>query len=153
MRGSSGVSIKARLQDLQAYTTEGTSKRSAAEEQRDTILALIALIPHAQIIHHAWKQSGFGNSEAVICQLSSTYLCLPPSDHSQESHSEEAWKILRNAHQRRNQTPYQSQRRQPELGRRPLEDDVAWNFEEDVTDKVECQASKVLISCHLEVGC
>ena len=45
-------------------------------------------------------------------------------EYSQETHDEEAGKILRHAHERRNNAPGYRQRGKPELGRRPFENNV-----------------------------
>ena len=48
-------------------STESSSKRRAAEEQRNTVLAFIALVPVAQVEHHTWEQPRLCDSEAVWC--------------------------------------------------------------------------------------
>lgn len=74
-------------------------------------------------------------------------------EYPQESHNKEPRKILRHAHQRRDNSPRNRQRRKPEPRCRPLKNDVAWQFEQHVADKIQRQASEVLVPGHAQISC
>lgn len=114
---------------------EDTAKRarqgSAAEEERNAILALSPLIPHTQVKYDTGKKSTLCHTKTIL-QIS--FLPHNPAQctfnsHLQESHNKKSRQILRNTHQRRHNAPRDRERRKPELRRRPLEDDVTWEFE------------------------
>lgn len=47
-------------------TTEGAGKGRAAEEERDTILAFIALVPHREVVDDAGEQARFRDTQAML---------------------------------------------------------------------------------------
>lgn len=96
--------------------------------------------------------------------------CL--SRYSQESYNKKTCKVLCDTHQGRDNAPrncqsaddrragsviishraQQGYSRQPKFRRCTLKNDVARQFKQDITNEVKCQASKILVTGHFEVG-
>lgn len=91
-----------------------TCQRSGREEECNTVVGLSALVPHGQIEHHSREETTLRHSQ-------------------EESRRNQASEALRNTHESGNDTPQEHQGWQPELRGRALEDDVAGNFEEDLS--------------------
>ena len=87
----------------------------------------VSLVPHTRIKHKS-------REEPTFC------------DTQKEASGEESGEIVGETHEGANGAPYESQSRKPEPWGRESENDVGWDLEKDVTDKVDGQRSKVLVS-------
>ena len=70
---------------------------------------------------------------------------------SQEAHNKEPGFVLRYTHQSRNDSPRHGQSWQPELGRRPLQNDIAGKLEQDVAEEIQRQACKIFVAGHMQI--
>ena len=118
---SSVVAYSAHVADSPCKdSTKSSSKRCAAEEERDAILAFIALVPVAQVEHHTWEQPRLCDTESGLNVSLTILRAVGLFPGLQESHDEKASKVLSNTHQGRDNAPGHGQSGKPEFGSRPL---------------------------------
>ena len=86
-----------------------------------------SLIPHAQIEDNSGEESA---------------LC----DTEKEADDEESGEIVGEAHKGANDAPCKGEGRKPKSWSCEPEDDVGWDLEQDVADKVDGQRGEVLVS-------
>ena len=89
-------------------------------------MLLISFVPHAEIEHGSGEEPRFCHAE-------------------KKADDKESGETLSEAHEGANDRPDEGDSRKPESWRCESEDDVTWDFEQDVTDKVDGQCCEVLI--------
>lgn len=100
------------------YSAKRASKTRRGEEQSDTIVLFVSLVPHARIVHHTGKEPAFRNAQ-------------------EEADSEEPGEVLGDTHESGDNSPDEGESREPEPWSGEFEDDVAWDLEQDVADEVD----------------
>ena len=108
-------------------TAECASKACGAEEQSNTIMLFGALVPHAQVEHDSREEPGFRRGQ-------------------KEAGDEQPGEALSEAHQGANDAPREGESWEPEPWSREFEDNVTWDLEQGVTNKVNGQCGKELVS-------
>ena len=97
-------------------------------------MLFISFVPHAEIEHGSGEESRFCDAE-------------------KEADDNESGETLSESHECANDPPRKDKSRKPELRRCKLEDDVAWDFEQDITDEENGQCGEELVSgLHFELG-
>jgi len=109
------------------YPTKCTCKSGSGEKESNAIMLFVPPVPHAHIEHDSGEES-------TLC------------DAEKEADGEKSGEILGDTHEGANDTPCEGESREPKLWGREFEDDVTWDLEQDVTDKVHGQRGKVLVS-------
>ena len=90
-------------------------------------MLFVSFVPHAQIERSSREEPGF-------------------CDAQEEAGDEESGETLGEAHEGANDTPGKGDSRKPESWRCELEDDVAWDLDQDVTNEVDGQCGEELVS-------
>ena len=93
-------------------------KSSSGDQQSDTIMLFVSLVPHTEIECGSREEARFCHAE-------------------KEAYDEEPGKILSEAHKSANDTPREGESRKPELRSGEFEDDVTWDFKKDITDEAD----------------
>lgn len=108
-------------------STKCTSKGCGRKKQRDAIVLFVSLVPHTQIEHDPREEPTLRNAQ-------------------KEPNGEESGKILGEAHQCANDAPYEGESGEPEPRRRPSENDIRRDLEQDITNKPDTQCCEILVS-------
>ena len=108
-------------------SAECTGKSSSGDQESDAVMLFISFVPHAQIERSSREEPGF-------------------CDAQEEAGDEESGETLGEAHKGTNDTPREGHGRKPKSRRCDFEDDVTWDLDQDVTNKVDGQCGEVLVS-------
>jgi len=90
-------------------------------------MLFISFVPHAQIERSSREEPGFRNTQ-------------------EEAGDEESGEALGEAHEGANDAPGEGHGRKPESRGCEFEDDVTWDFDQDITNEVDGQCGEVLVS-------
>lgn len=89
-------------------------------------MLFIAFVPHAQVKHNSREEAALRNTQ-------------------KEPGGEKPRKVLGETHEGANDSPYEGEGGKPEPRRRALENDITWDFEQDITDEPDTQRREILV--------
>ena len=109
-----------------------TTETDGRDYQSNAVELFVPLVPHAQIEHESGEKPAFCHAQ-------------------KEAGGEEPTETLSEACEGTDNTPRESECREPESWGRELEDDIAWDLEQDTRDGAGRQRQKKLVSALIKI--